>query len=122
MTEAGNILAAFSKPYIVSRANSATIYIKGTAQNQTRSDVDISASIQPAKGAETMVLDEAKRKIDTIKIYTETQLLIGDKETGIPADKITYNSRTYILMHEFTFDMDTLNHHKYLAQLVQGNV
>ena len=117
-----DLINTFGKTYTVKRANSAPVLVKGRSSDVVRTNIYIIASIQPAKGSEIQLLEEGNRELATIKIYTTSELTIGNKSTNLPSDIIEYNGQSYKVVHRFKYDIGTLDHNKYLAQLAQGNV
>lgn len=67
----------------------------GLYTNGTSAVVLVDLCIQPIREKDRLLLPEAVRNSEIIKIYTETELHITDDKNKLKGDRFTYNSRTY---------------------------
>lgn len=67
----------------------------GLYTNGTNETIKVDLCIQPMKEKDRLLLPEAVRNSEVIKIYTETELKITDDKNKIKGDRFTYNSRIY---------------------------
>lgn len=57
--------------------------------------IKVDLCIQPATEKDRLLLPEAVRNSEIIKIYTETELKITDDKNKMKGDRFTYNNRPY---------------------------
>lgn len=70
--------------------NNSGLFIDGS--NTT---LNIDLCIQPATEKDRLLLPEAVRNSEIIKIYTETELNITDDKNKMKGDRFTYKNRPY---------------------------
>lgn len=91
---AGALIARFGKPVTLKRyaagSNVNGYYVEGAISTS-----EIIMSVQPINGRELLYLPEGERTRQFLTGYTETLLQTASEETGIRADKITYNGKDY---------------------------
>lgn len=78
--------------FVVTRKGPTT-YVGGHRQAPTSSTFEMIALITPASGRTLMRLPEGLRTIETLDIYTKTELFTA-RATGEP-DLVTYNGQQY---------------------------
>ncbi len=112
-----NPLKAFARPYTVTRP-AGDWTSDGLWKRLTGSDVTlhIMASIQPLNGREIMLLPDGERDRETVKVYTDTALVIADQEAQQKGDQIAYNGGVYEVMVKSNWTETRLAHFKYLAR------
>lgn len=102
---------------IVVTSSGQGTWIKGAYQKGASTQKTISANVQPVlKGTDTLLVPEADRSKEIIKIYT-THLLKSRTEgtNSVEADIVTYNGKQYEVMRVIEYKMGMLNHVKAIA-------
>lgn len=92
-------------------------WVKGVYQKGTPNERTISANVQPVlKGTDTLLVPEADRSKEIIKIYT-TEKLVSRIEGSNPndADTIVYDGKTFEVMRVISYKIGILNHYKAIA-------
>lgn len=76
--------------------------------------LDIQATVQPLNGRELQLLFQNTNAGETIKLYTKSELNVGDPPSGIQPDRFDYLGRTYEVQN--VFDWENLgDYYKYIA-------
>lgn len=68
---------------------------KGRYNAATTTESTIQANVQPVNGIELQDLPEGRRGYETIKMYTSTALRTVTEASGLPADQVVVDSKTY---------------------------
>lgn len=98
----------------------SSTYVKGRWQQQTPSESEITASVQPLSGKDTQLLPEGYRLSSTVKIYSSDFLFPGDKENQRAADRIRWKNNVYeIKLVEDWYSYG--GYYKAIALLIEGN-
>lgn len=119
MDVAGLISSFSSGTYTVTRRAAATI-TTGRAVAGATSSVTITASVQPASGRDLQRLPEGRRAIETLTLFTTTQLLVGGQGAANEADLVTIGGKVYEVQLVETWPVTSLNAaaaYRALAQL-----
>lgn len=91
----------------------------------SRETIVIEANVQPARGYELMVVPEADRTEDWIKIYSVDKIRTSyEGVDGASADIIIWDNKRFVAKIQQTYEMGVLNHTKTLAvrlPVINGN-
>ena len=77
----------------ITRVTTDGEYVKGVWVGGATTNITVDASVQPMTGRERLLLPEAMRTKETIKVYTKVELFtMLDNQKG---DKFTWNGKVY---------------------------
>lgn len=78
--------------------------------------LSVEANVQPAKGYDLLIVPEADRSEEWIKVYTaETLYTLYEGAGGFEADVVIWNNKRYQVKTTHTYQMGVLDHTKALA-------
>ncbi len=94
-------------------------YVDGRWQDGQETQIDLRASIQPAKKEDydqLQALAEGRRVESAVRIYTRTQLAVAG-DTGSNGDIVIYRGDRYLVTagSDWNMGMRGVNHYRYLA-------
>lgn len=105
----------FRKPQTIKRVTAGS-YVDGVWVPGTESTFTIQASVQPLKDIELANLPEGRRNSDTIKLYTNSDLLtVEDKGVNQQPDRIVWQGFDYEIIAKSIRAMDIISHRRYYA-------
>jgi len=114
MSDTSDLIEEFSETVTFTRfeggSYSGLDYVAGTT-----STFDVEISLQPLSGKELLQLPEGQRTKQTIKGYTETQLLTARESESKKADEFDYEGVTFEVHVVLPYKGDVLNHYKIIA-------
>lgn len=87
-------------------------YVPGIEQSSL-----VDFDIQPIISDETQSLDEGRREIGRIKIYSDIDLITNEEGQNTIADRVVYEGKTYEVIKEDKRRVTILRHNKYTAEL-----
>lgn len=96
-------------------------YVKGGWVKGVPTTLTVKANVQPVlKGTDTLLVPEADRSKEMIKVYT-TSPLLQRKEGASPneGDRISYDGKTWEVMKVISYKMGVLDHFKSIAVRVE---
>lgn len=90
-------------------------YVNGIWVAGARTTGTILASIQPVVEQDLITAPEGRRMTDMIKVYTETDLQIGEEAFYLQPDIIVWRGYCYEITSQSVRQMNVINHYKYYA-------
>lgn len=107
----------FETPIVVTRPAAGGDYgVRGFYEvGGAPATINTTASVQPATGKDLLLLPEADRTKEAIKVYTATDLFTDDIELSRPADLIAYDGRMFKVKSTTPYKMGQLDHTKAIA-------
>jgi len=104
----------------IKRNSTEGSYVKGVWVDGATNDVTVSASVQPVSGRERLLLPEAMRTKETIKVYTDVELKTMLDQ--LKSDRFAYNGKDYevIIVEDWSHDTD-IPHYKSICTKVDNN-
>ena len=103
------------------RFESAGTYAKGVFTKGQSITCDILANVQPVKPSEMLLLPEAQRTKETIKIFSSEALRPVAQTDSKSADRVTYDSDVYEVISTKDWNASAIPHYRSLAQRVNTN-
>ena len=105
----------------VKRRIDAGEWVNGRWEDGEIEEIEMDASVQQATPNELMMLPEAVRTRETLKIYAEEELRISDEKAGIKADSIVHNGKEYQVqkVDNWSYGND-LPHYKAICVKIDG--
>ena len=111
-------MSSFRKPFTVSRKAPGT-YVNGRWVEGVETEIGIQASQQPATASEQQTLPEGRRKGETFKYYTDTELYAAtqaDNDIEAKSGDIIITSRgNYEVIDCRVHQSGVVNHYKVFA-------
>lgn len=103
---------------LIRRANGQ--YVRGRWVDATpTAPVIITANIQPTTGKDMLLLPEAERLKQAVKLFSEQEVR-ASKEGSHSADQFMYNGQLYEVRRVKKWDMGVLNHYHAIAVAVEN--
>lgn len=95
-------------------------YVKGSyvPSGSVATNMSILASVQPLNGEELKTLPEGRRLSDSVKVYTDAELIVLDETTNTEPDRMTWRGHIYECVSMFAHQMGVINHYKYIFSKV----
>jgi hypothetical protein len=92
-------------------------FIKGV-----KTEFNIVASVQILRGNETLLLPEARRTKENIKIYSEEKLRTTDEKNMTSVDIVVYNNKKYEVhkVDNWVSNDTDIPHYKSIASKIDG--
>lgn len=87
-------------------------WVKGRWVEGKTEELEIEASVQPMRGHELVVLPEADRTKDSIKVYSVERLRTVEEVKQEEADVVVWEGKHYRAIKTMTYKMGVLNHTK----------
>ncbi len=87
-------------------------WVHGRWVDGIETTLTIEANVQPAKGYELILMPEADRSKDWIKVYCKEVLNTVEEGNGIPADVVVWQGKKYQVFNCKTYRMGILDHTK----------
>lgn len=87
-------------------------WIKGRWVEGRAEEIEIEANVQPMRGHELVVLPEADRTKDSIKVYSVERLRTVEEVKQEEADIVVWEGKHYRAVKTMTYKMGVLNHTK----------
>ena len=109
--------SSFRKALVVKR-HAAGTWNKGRYTEGAQSDINITASVQPATPEEMNLLPEGRSISETFRLYTSTKLLPANSSAGINADIVIIDGENYEVLSCATWQNDVINHYKAIVSKV----
>ena len=103
------------------RFESAGTYTKGVFTKGQSITCDILANVQPVEPSEMLLLPEAQRTKETIKIFSSEALRPVAQTDSKSADRVTYDSDVYEVISTKDWNASAIPHYRSLAQRVNTN-
>lgn len=97
------------------RIKTAGGYVNGEWVDGETEAISLEGSKQPLRPDEIQILPEGRREFQAYKIYTDFQLQISDKTTGINADILAINGEAFEVISVEPFQSDVVSHYKAIA-------
>jgi len=94
-------------------------FIDGTWNQPALISASFTASIQPVKPQEMLLLPEARRNEETLKLYTSTALRTADEQNNLNADQVEIDGARYEVLSVATWGNDIIPHYKALVVRMQ---
>lgn len=95
MSLARSVIEDFAEDLVVNRDDVPQTVLNGVILPAKTRQFTIRASVQPLKGAEILMFEEADRIRKTVKIYSYDTLVIIDEVKKTKADIVQYNDELY---------------------------
>lgn len=119
------MFSLFTDNFVIYRATSGA-YSGGFYQEQTRSAINATGSIQPDNGNKENIIDNpGNQATDTsgkIKIFSEVELFTKENSPLNQADIILYNNKYYMVQESANWQKLGLSHYKSRAVLHKGKL
>jgi len=120
--DAASLVESFlTGQYVVTRRERAR-FVSGIAVSGPTSSLSISASVQPATGADVLRLPEGRRLVETRVIYTTTQLLVGSEGSPNESDLISIDGQNWEVQHVESWQQAEGSFFRCIAQVSQAAV
>lgn len=103
------------------RFESAGTFIKGAYTKGESIIRNIKVNVQPVKPTEMLLLPEAQRTRETIKIFSTDALRPVEQTESKSADRITYNNVVYEVVSTKDWSLSALPHYVSLVQRINTN-
>lgn len=78
-------------------------------------ELSIQASVQPLKATEMDALPEGRRGCRAVKVYSDTELLMVDQQSGQQPDQFEWLGRRYEVVGSDAFQSGVINHYRAYA-------
>lgn len=78
-------------------------------------EMSIQASVQPLKATEMDALPEGRRGCRAVKVYSDTELLMVDQQSGQQPDQFEWLGRRYEVVGSDAFQSGVINHYRAYA-------
>lgn len=78
-------------------------------------EMSIQASVQPLKATEMEALPEGRRGCRAVKVYSDTELLMVDQQSGQQPDQFEWLGRRYEVVGSDAFQSGVINHYRAYA-------
>lgn len=78
-------------------------------------EMSIQASLQPLKATEMDALPEGRRGCRAVKVYSDTELLMVDQQSGQQPDQFEWLGRRYEVVGSDAFQSGVINHYRAYA-------
>lgn len=78
-------------------------------------EMSIQASVQPLKATEMEALPEGRRGSRAVKVYSDTELLMVDQQSGQQPDQFEWLGRRYEVVGSDAFQSGVINHYRAYA-------
>lgn len=78
-------------------------------------EMSIQASVQPLKATEMDALPEGRRGSRAVKVYSDTELLMVDQQSGQQPDQFEWLGRRYEVVGSDAFQSGVINHYRAYA-------
>lgn len=95
MSLTASIIDDFAQEIIVNRDDQPQTILNGKIVPATTRQFAMIAAVQPLKGNEILMFEEADRLRQSIKIYSYTELKVLDEKRKTKADLIVYADTTF---------------------------
>jgi len=97
-------------------------WINGRFAKGDATDSSISASVQPLRSNEILLLPEGRRTTEALKIYTKDRLFTSDEKAQTPADILTIDGVRYEVHMTEAWNLNGSNqeHYKSIALKMDG--
>jgi len=105
---------SFRKPFDVLH-EAAGSYVSGVFVPGVKSSTTIQASVQPVTEQDLITAPEGRRISDMVKIYTDTDLQVGNDGTGLQPDLIVWRGYAYEISSVSVRQMGVISHYKIFA-------
>lgn len=90
-------------------------YVNGEWAPGVIANIQITASVQPAKMEDLINLPQGRRLSDFIKLYSNTKLFtVGEGETQQQPDMFEWEGHTYECTSTAPWKNNVINHYKYI--------
>ena len=78
-------------------------------------EITIKASVQPLKATEMDALPEGRRGFRAVKVYSDTELLMVDQQSGQQSDRFEWLGRMYEVVGCDAYQSNVINHYRAYA-------
>lgn len=78
-------------------------------------EMSIQASVQPLKATEMDALPEGRRGGRAVKVYSDTELLMVDQQSGQQPDRFEWLGRMYEVVGCDAYQSNVINHYRAYA-------
>lgn len=78
-------------------------------------EMSIQASVQPLKATEMDALPEGRRGCRAVKVYSDTELLMVDQQSGQQSDRFEWLGRMYEVVGCDAYQSNVINHYRAYA-------
>lgn len=78
-------------------------------------EITIKASVQPLKATEMDALPEGRRGCRAVKVYSDTELLMVDQQSGQQSDRFEWLGRMYEVVGCDAYQSNVINHYRAYA-------
>lgn len=106
------VFSVFSRDITI-RRQSGGGYVNGKWQSGSESNITIKASVQAASGEDLQSLEEGRRSMQSLTIYTDEKLETVDSQNP---DKVTLFGEEYEIITVEPYQSDIISHYKCIAQ------
>ena len=108
--------SSFRKPIKVWRYTEPAVLGKdGRFTIAEPTEITIKASVQPLKATEMEALPEGRRGSRAVKVYSDTELLMVDQQSGQQPDQFEWLGRRYEVVGSDAFQSGVINHYRAYA-------
>lgn len=108
--------SSFRKPIKVWRYTEPAVLGKdGRFTIAEPTEITIKASVQPLKATEMEALPEGRRGSRAVKVYSDTELLMVDQQSGQQPDQFEWLGRRYEVVGSDAFQSGVINHYRVYA-------
>jgi hypothetical protein len=108
--------SSFRKPIKVWRYTEPAVLGKdGRFTIAEPTEITIKASVQPLKATEMEALPEGRRGSRAVKVYSDTELLMVDQQSGQQPDQFEWLGRRYEVVGSDAFRSGVINHYRAYA-------
>lgn len=108
--------SSFRKPIKVWRYTEPAVLGKdGRFTIAEPTEITIKASVQPLKATEMEALSEGRRGSRAVKVYSDTELLMVDQQSGQQPDQFEWLGRRYEVVGSDAFQSGVINHYRAYA-------
>ncbi len=108
--------SSFRKPIKVWRYTEPAVLGKdGRFTIAEPTEITIKASVQPLKATEMEALPEGRRGSRAVKVYSDTELLMVDQQSGQQPDQFEWLGRRYEVVGCDAYQSGVINHYRAYA-------
>lgn len=104
-------MSSFRSSFTLKRKSAADTYVNGKFVAATTTSTTIQASVQPLSGQEMLLLPEARRTSQAVRIYTDTQLRVANTIAGYNADIVTAFGSDFEIISCEPWQSNVINHY-----------
>lgn len=110
------MLSSFRRPIKIWRyAEKPVLGDDGRYTIADPTEMSIQASVQPLKATEMDALPEGRRGCRAVKVYSDTELLMVDQQSGQQPDRFEWLGRMYEVVGCDAYQSNVINHYRAYA-------